>query len=176
MTEYKRLRGAGRGPFQFSRLWLGPDHLLLVASTGFVEEYRRFYFADMQAFYIRRTNEGRRWNIAWGFAAGVAALIAFQLSGLGAALVWSLVLLSLTAVAVNTLRGPTCLCHLKTPALLHRLPPLTRLASDRRLLHLIGPAIAQAQGGLRPEESMQLEQLVGGQVPPRQVGDFGAIG
>src|SRR5947208_2826726 len=37
-------------------LWLAPDHLLAVETSGYTENYRRFFFRDIQAFTIQRTN------------------------------------------------------------------------------------------------------------------------
>ena len=41
-VRYKKLPGRGSSAMEYHRLYLGPDHLLLVASTGFSESYRRF--------------------------------------------------------------------------------------------------------------------------------------
>ena len=37
-----------------SSVWLGPDHLLLVESLRFREEYKRFYLRDIQAIAVAR--------------------------------------------------------------------------------------------------------------------------
>jgi len=46
---YRRLPGNAAALASYHRLWLGPDHLLAVRSVGFSEEYKRFYFSDIQA-------------------------------------------------------------------------------------------------------------------------------
>ena len=48
-------------------LWLGDDHLLAVQSTGYSEEYTRFYLKDIQAIVSRRTISGTVWNAFFGF-------------------------------------------------------------------------------------------------------------
>src|SRR5438046_7646001 len=52
---YWRLPGRGAGLLSYSRLWLGPCHLLLARMAFFSEEYKRFYFRDIQAVVTRRT-------------------------------------------------------------------------------------------------------------------------
>src|SRR5205809_7300860 len=52
---YRRLPGRTSGFLSYSRLWLGPDHLLLARTAFFSEEYKRFYFRDIQAVVPRRT-------------------------------------------------------------------------------------------------------------------------
>ena len=62
--EYQRLPGRGTlldGDkwYATSRamctVWLGRDHLLLVSRAGYTENYKRFYFRDIQAIIIRKT-------------------------------------------------------------------------------------------------------------------------
>src|SRR6185503_16307515 len=60
---YRRLPGRESGLLSYSRLWLGPDHLLLARTTFFSEEYKRFYFRDIQAIVMRKT----RRHLFWGW-------------------------------------------------------------------------------------------------------------
>src|SRR5215203_3434052 len=53
-THYVRLPGRGTAGMQRCRLWLGPDHLLLVAASAIGERYKRFYFADIQSLVFQR--------------------------------------------------------------------------------------------------------------------------
>src|SRR4051794_25041567 len=52
--RYRKLPGHRRGLINGSSVWLGPDHLLLVKSQRFKEEYKRFYLRDIQAIAIAR--------------------------------------------------------------------------------------------------------------------------
>ena len=36
-----------------SSLWLGKDHLLCIDSNGYGEDYKRFYFRDIQTITLR---------------------------------------------------------------------------------------------------------------------------
>src|SRR5262245_36888992 len=46
----------------YSGLWLAEDHLLCVNSNRFMEDYKRFYFQDIQSITIVMTQRGRNWN------------------------------------------------------------------------------------------------------------------
>ena len=36
----------------YASLWQGKDHLLSIDSSGYTEEYKRFYYRDIQAIII----------------------------------------------------------------------------------------------------------------------------
>src|SRR4029078_13353826 len=73
--EYKRLtRALPRAKFAVvssgnSSLWLGKDHLLCIDTNGYTENYKRFYFRDIQAFVIRKTDRYKWWGIVTGVMA-----------------------------------------------------------------------------------------------------------
>src|SRR5213593_2882508 len=46
-----------------SSLWLGKDHLLNIDSNRYTEEYKRFYFRDIQSITIRKTKRREIWNL-----------------------------------------------------------------------------------------------------------------
>src|SRR5438477_12551721 len=81
--EYQRLtRARPRSKFAVvssgnSSLWLGKDHLLCIDSNGYTENYKRFYFRDIQALLIRKT-ERRKW---WGLVFAVLAVAFFFPAG-----------------------------------------------------------------------------------------------
>jgi len=52
-ADYVRLPGRRSGLLRRETLWLGSDHLLLVRSTRFNEDYRRFYLADIEALVVQ---------------------------------------------------------------------------------------------------------------------------
>src|SRR5580693_8033557 len=53
-AEYRKLPCKRRGFFNVSTVWAGPDHLLLVRGSRFREEYKRFYYRDVQAIAVAR--------------------------------------------------------------------------------------------------------------------------
>src|ERR1700690_2887131 len=75
-TPYRRLPGWS-GLIMRKRLWLGPDHILLVSSKVLSEEYRRFYFADIEALVVAEIESPARFYgavlsvIAVGFTLGL---------------------------------------------------------------------------------------------------------
>src|SRR6266550_3445601 len=79
---YRRLPGREAGLLSYSRLWLGPDHLLLARTAFFSEEYKRFYFRDIQAVVTRRTERREILNVILALTAIVFGLLSIA-SGSG---------------------------------------------------------------------------------------------
>jgi hypothetical protein len=46
---------------------------------------------------------------------------------------------------VNWLRGPTCICHLKTAVQTENLPSLNRVKNIQKILGMLKPKIEKAQ-------------------------------
>lgn len=151
---YKRLPGRGRSTFSLMRnsLWLGEDHLLHVINRGYTEEYKRFYYRDIQAILLRQTNTGKVVAIllaliaafflillffgwySWGFEqAGLAAL------GIIAGF-WILVTM------IHILLGPTCVCHLRTVVHFELFPSLHRVRTAKRALQKLKERVHAVQG------------------------------
>ena len=148
---YQRLPGREAGFLSYSRLWLGPDHLLLARTAFFSEEYKRFYFRDIQAIVTRRTEHREILNLIFAFITIVFGVLAvFTDSG------WRAFLLVMTgifvfALIVNWLRGPTCVCHVRTAVQTEELSPLKRFRATHKLIERLKPNIEKAQGPLAPE-------------------------
>jgi hypothetical protein len=149
---YRRLTGRRRTPFSYSQLWLAPDHILLVKSSRFAEQYQRFALADIQAIVIT----------------GLPDRIVLQVAGAGAAILWTLVLLTVTStfakgffvatgamalgvVLIDVARGPRCRCHLHTAVSRELLSPVSRVRTARKFLATLRPAIEAIQGRLEAE-------------------------
>src|SRR5437867_8585041 len=49
---YQKLPGARRTPLRKATLWLAADHILSIDSHRFSEEYKRYYFKDIQAIIV----------------------------------------------------------------------------------------------------------------------------
>src|SRR4030095_8113184 len=86
---YRRLPGMGRNLMSFSRLWLGRDHLLAVYSTGYSENYKRFYYRDIQALITRTTSRGKIWIVVFAVPAAVLALGGILDPAFGRIFTWS---------------------------------------------------------------------------------------
>jgi hypothetical protein len=161
--EYRKLPGLGgsrRGYLASvvatrNRLWLGRDHLLAIESQGVSENYKRFYFSDIQALVVRRTMRAMVWSI-------ILAVLAGGFTMLGTGLLWDgetegalavLIIAGglLLGLVVNAAMGPSCVCHMRTAVQTEELPSLKRIRTARRVLRIIRPHIEGAQGRIDPE-------------------------
>lgn len=158
--EYRRLPGRGRrrgGFLAFTStragLWTGKDHLLSVFSTGYTEEYKRFYYRDIQAIVTRKTKRGATWNFVSALFLSLFALLAITRTTPAVAMVfWVPAGVFLFVLARNLLLGPTCICHVQTAVSREELPSLGRERHARKAIALLKPLIEAAQGALTPEE------------------------
>jgi len=147
VAHYQRLTRNHMGAGTYSSLWLGPDHLLLVTTTGYTEEYRRFYFRNIQVLCLEPSRRQLWWGLGLGLPAGFAALmvllgsespLAAAITGgiLGIPFFWSLAL------------GPGCRTYLATAVQTTPLPPLSRLRKARAVVARLRPLILAAQADL----------------------------
>jgi len=176
-TRYKRLpgkgtRGAGFITVALTRcsLYMGDDHILAVDNNGFSEDYKRFYFSDIQAIITRRTRRGATWSIV------LALIVACSLMG-------ALFLEKepvrfffrffsgpcFVLLFINILRGPTCICHIMTAVQEEKLPSLNRLRVAHKVIGKLRLAIERVQGTLSPEE-VSIDQHEGIPHPMRSMG------
>jgi len=181
--EYKRLPGRGLRrtggvvavSATRSSLWLGRDHLLSMDAMWFVEDYKRFYYRDIQTFLIRKTARGKAINLVFGIFA-TSTLLPAVLGGAfwgwgpdGWYVCGGIALFFLLFVGINALMGPTCICYLQTAVQREELPSIRRLRAARKIVNRLRPLIEAAQGTLSPEEmriqSAQVFQNIPASVP-----------
>ena len=154
-----------------SSLWLGPDHLLRIDSSGYTENYRRFFLRDIQAVIIRKT-DGLQIRI---LVHGIFMLI-WVLSALSAAdpiwrgVWWALTGVSLVLLVINLLLGPCCAFHIKTAVQNEAIPSINRLRKAREVLERLRPLLVSAQGQLSPEEILARYQPAAQAVSAEAVG------
>src|SRR3954468_9539443 len=162
--EYRRFgpRGRRKGePFTWTTLWLGRDHILQVEHTGYSEEYRRFYFADIQSITMRKDKRALQWTITFlvMIAAGAGLALYMGVSdGTPGALVlryavatW--VALWLLLLVINLIKGPGCICYIQTAVQQEQLPSLKRVKKSRKIIARLRELIGSAQGLLNSEEA-----------------------
>jgi len=173
--RYRRLPGKRRGILMGSSVWLGPDHLLLVKSARFREDYKRFYFRDIQAIVVAEAPRfhlstrslliGALWLLAFLIALAASFLtrstVAWVLGLCGLALVFAWVYIS----AVHS-----CRCRILTAVSSDELPSLYRIWTARRFLARVEPHIAQVQGVIEGNwadaaEERQIGPLAEGRLP-----------
>jgi len=134
-------------------VWMARDHLLLVSRTGYTENYKRFYFRDIQAVIIRKTSTAFVGNIVLSILALGFVLLAVAVSDASFTIVWAMVggifafffLLSLW-------RGSSCVTHIKTAVQTEQLAAWNRMRAARKGMAMIRPRLLEAQGQMPPEE------------------------
>jgi len=158
---YRKLRGGGFSWKGHGRLWRAEDHLLEVTSIYISESYRRFFFQDVRAFVIQRTNLRAIWAAIFGGVGVVCALIASGTWWAGIANSsedWHIALYIPTALfglaalvffvlcVINLSLGQTCRCHVLTSTGWHALSAPTRLGKANRTQTEIVSIVQAAQG------------------------------
>ncbi len=144
--------------FDQSSAWLAGDHVLLTRRTVWIERYNRFYFADIQAVTICRTQTGLVWNVLLGTGTGLLTFGGLVGGFPTAVLVW----LAIFAVPliINISLGPTCLCHVHTAVNTHKLPCFNRLSKAVIFLQTIRPLLAEVQKEVSDEEIAERAPLI----------------
>ena len=143
-------------------LWLGDTQLVQELVRVYTLEIQRFALADLHAVQFRRTARGLIWN-------GVLLLLLVPLGLMlptvledggwfllrGHLVFWGALVLCVTLLAVNLVRGPTCRATVVTALGPQELPSLSRVRTARRALQLIAVNVAAVQGALPPDEAAQ---------------------
>ena len=151
-SEYHKLPGSKKG-FLIGKytLWQGSDHLLQIFSRVGVEEYKRFYFNDIQAVITRKTALGTIQNIFMGFLVLIFTLPALFFDG-GWSLFYGVVAAAmLLLLVVGLFKGPTCKTILMTAVQTEKLHTLHRLKTTSRVMDRLRVHIHQTQGAVNRE-------------------------
>jgi hypothetical protein len=123
---YRRLPGRGVTLTHYAHLYQGPDHLLQSASSAYSETYKRFYFRDIQAIVVRKTQAWLVGVLVCLFP-GVGFVIgALAADGATAAILWGGAGILMLGSAINLLLGPSCVCYLQTAVQTEKLPTHNR--------------------------------------------------
>lgn len=150
---YRRLTRARSGFGTYSSLWLGPDHLLLVTSSGYSENYQRFYFRDIQAFAVADSIRFGVLNAVFGGILAFLTLIGVLSAVMGNGLSPGLVVPAIPAFIIlvwNLALGRTCKVTLMSGVQSVALRPLSRFRRTRKVFARIVPLIEAAQAALVP--------------------------
>jgi len=148
--KYKRLPGRRRGFFRQASLWLGDDHVLAVTGWRFTEDYKRYYYRDIQALVLARTP---RWAVTLPWVFGALVLFIVALVARAGAIAWLpevswyLVTALVLAWLYVSLKG-SVRCSIQTAVSREELPSLFRFWSSRRAIRILGDRIARVQGTL----------------------------
>lgn len=149
---YRKLPGQSRGLIHRASVWLGDDHLLLVRSAGFREEYKRYYLRDVQAiavaqaprFHIstRAVAIGALWLLAMASVIPNYLRVVPYLWVAAATLVAAWIFVSATC---------SCRCRIYTAVSSDELPSVYRTWTARRFLAAVEPKIGAVQGMIEGE-------------------------
>ena len=142
--KYNRLCSGWHVFYRYT-LWSGGDHLLHIATGIFVEEYKRFYYRDIQAFIIHKTNSWLVWSFVFVFLATLSALIAYALDDiqrLGAGIIT--ILLAMIAL-ISFIRGPGCVCCIQTAVQKQKLRSISRIRKAQKILDTLKSVILESQ-------------------------------
>jgi len=155
-SAYRRLPGRGHRlmgflplPITRTSLWAGADHLLEVRHGLGLEQYRRFYYGEIEALLVQENRN----RLIWSLLLGAPMLLCLVVAGLAAAFsIWWLAAVAAVWLAAglglllaNVLRGRACTCQLRTGVQQTGLAALSRARQTRRALEILQPLIRAAQ-------------------------------
>jgi hypothetical protein len=131
--------------------------LLAVHSNYFSEDYKRFFYRDIQAIITRKTITGMIQNICLGIISLLFLLPAFWFEG-GYALFYIIMAgMFLVFLLINWFRGPTCISHIMTPVQTVRLFAFKRIKSTKRAMDHLKSLVESTQGAISQEAKALLE-------------------
>lgn len=154
--QYRKLSKKFFTLFFTDSLWQGPDHLLHVESGFMREQYKRFYFKDIQAVVLRHKSTHHLWNLIWSIALVLSGLALFSdvfssSPGIIFAVLFMLLLIS------NLALGPSCEVRLQTAVQVQKLPALKRVPKAQKVMNRIRDEVVKVQGPLTPQAMQPLE-------------------
>jgi len=164
---YTKLTPAKRNIFGYSQLWRAPDHILLLISSLFVEDYKRFAFADIQSIVVTELPSRLVAQILMILAAVAWMCLWFAIDI--AFLKWTFLAtgaLALLYPIIDIARGPRCRCYLQTRVSKEFLEPVSRMRIARTFLATVRPPIESVQGTLLPEQLATIETPSAWEPPP----------
>ena len=144
--QYKRLCSGGHLFYRYT-LWLGQDHLLYISAGIFVEEYKRFYFRDIQSLIIHRTNSWKVWNIVLACLGALFLIMAITTADFGAVVAGIMASLMISLLAFNLIKGPTCATHIQTAVQKEKLHSMVRINKAQKIMDSVKPLILSVQRG-----------------------------
>ncbi len=152
---YTRLTRSTPGIASYKSLWLAADHLLVLNSTGYYEEYRRIQFRDIQGFFTTASERRGSWALLWAIWTGISGLVMTSGFIMESRPVVSGVFFGIGVLALlwNYLLGPGCIVYVVTRVQTQPVPSLVRVKKARKVLARLMPLIAAAQANLVAAEA-----------------------
>lgn len=134
----------------YSSLWLAADHLMIVRSTGYTENYSRLQLVDVKGIFLTETDRRMWWGIFWGIiGAWAGTAMAITLGNRETPIVSAIFfVVGAGAFLWNHLLGRGCRAYVLTGVQTAELPSLVRFKKARRIIARLQPLIAAAQADL----------------------------
>jgi spore germination protein GerM len=153
---YRRLPGKKKGFIMGQHtLWRGRDHLLQIYARWGTEDYKRYYFNDIQAIITRKTDIGKIQNFVTGALAGLFGLFAATATSGWVTFNAIIAIVILCILIINVIKGPTCETHLLTAVQTEKLHSLNRIKTSQAVMNQLKPIIERYQGQLSSETLIQ---------------------
>ena len=144
---YRKLWKKFFSPLVQTTLWEGDDHILWVEQTMAREQYKRFYYNDIQAVMVVKSSMQQLWSAIWGTLAAISAIVAVSVSGTPIASSFFAALFLLLAF-INLLKGACCKTYLVTAVQRERVRSLGRVKKAFQVMDKIRDLVEKEQGPL----------------------------
>ena len=143
-SRYKRLCSGWHLFYRYT-LWSGQDHLLHIATGIFVEEYKRFYFRDIQSLIVHKSKSLIVSSIVLAILAAVAASLTLALGDTERIVAGIIAIILVMILVVNTIRGPGCVCYIQTAVQEQKLRSISRINNAQKMMDSLRPYIQRSQ-------------------------------
>lgn len=162
---YVQLPGTFRGFFRKASLWEGIDHILSVSGTRFNDEYRRFYYRDIQAFIVEKRPRAGSWG--WWCILLIALIVSGTVSTQTAnALYFFAALLVVFLIRLEFTFRRSCRCSIQTAVSREFLPSLIRKKDADQAIQRLQMRVAAVQGDLPFEIPSATDEVSRFVIPP----------
>ena len=117
-------------------MYAAADHLLAVNDLISTEEYRRFYFSDIQVLTVGRTHHGKILNAVGACLAFVMIMAVVGTAGTEGAIIFGvLAAIVVVALVLNIVAGPTAAMALPSTSRSPGCGSLVKFRHDEGLCH-----------------------------------------
>ncbi len=119
--------------------------MLYISAGIFVEDYKRFYFRDIQSLMIHKTNSWKVWNIVLACLGALFLVMAVFSAGTGAIVAGIMAGLLSSILVFNIIKGPTCATHIQTAVQKEKLHCMVRINKAQNVMDSVKPLILGVQ-------------------------------
>ncbi|MBD3420647.1 MAG: hypothetical protein GF398_11070 [Chitinivibrionales bacterium] len=157
-VEYTRFSKKFRGSLRSVQFWKADDHVVCISESTVAQNYRRFYFNDIQAIIVQRSNVSAIITIILFFLTLILGGITYVNKGFDSpagALIGGLSIAAMLAIAIiNLARGPMGKVHIQSAAGVFKIPLNFRI---RQISKAIGEIYELAMQWQTPRETPEVQ-------------------